>query len=69
MNLTEKDIKRFYNIWFNLLDYTNTKYKIVPEIKDLAHSSNVNPEDIAPIRDRLWMDNNTLNFTTGTHNS
>jgi len=60
MNLCEEDIKRFYNIWFNLLDYTNGKYRIAPKIKDLAHSSRVNPEDISPIRDRLWLDNSIL---------
>lgn len=60
MNLSENDVKRFYNIWFNLLDYTNAKYKIAPKIKDLAHSRRVNPEDISPIMDRLWIDNTIL---------
>ena len=60
MNLSEKDIKRFYNIWFNLLDYTNVKYNLSPKIKDLAHSSCINPEDISSIRDRLWSDNSVL---------
>lgn len=60
MNLREEDVKRFYNIWFNLLDYTNVKYKIAPKINGLAHSRRVNPEDISPIRDRLWIDNTIL---------
>lgn len=60
MKLSEEGIKRFYNIWFNLLDYTNTKHNIAPKIKDLVHSDRVNPEDISPIRDRLWLDNTIL---------
>lgn len=60
MNLSKEDVKRFYNIWFNLLDYTNIKYNIAPNIKGIAHSKHVNPEDISPIRDRLWLDNTIL---------
>ena len=72
MNLNEIDIKRFYHIWFNLLDYTNEKYKIAPQLKNLAQSKKVNPEDIAPIREKLWESNiildevvcsNPCNFT------
>lgn len=60
MNLSKEDTKRFYNIWFNLLDYTNAKYNVVPNFKDLVNSKHVNPENISPIRDRLWMDNTIL---------
>jgi len=67
MHLSEEDIKRFYNIWFNLLNYTNTKYKVVPKIKELSNSSCVNPEDITPIRDRLWMDNTILDDIVATN--
>ena len=67
MKLSEEDIKRFYNIWFNLLDYTNTKCNIAPKIKDLAHSSGINPEDISPIRDRLWLDNTILDDIVTTN--
>lgn len=67
MNLNEKDIKRFYNIWFNLLDYTNTKHKIAPKVKNIAHSKSVNPNDISPIRDRLWLDNSIIDDILATN--
>lgn len=67
MKLLEEDCLRFYNIWFNLLDYTNTKYKVTPNIKDLAHSTGINAEDISPLRDRLWMDNVILDEIVATN--
>lgn len=60
MNLGDDDVKRFYKIWITILDYTNNKYKVVPKFKDLAHSMNIHPEEIAPIKDRLWQDNTVL---------
>lgn len=60
MNLSDEDVKRFYRIWFTLLDYTNEKYKVIPKFKDLAHATNIHPEEIAPIKDRLWNDNSVL---------
>lgn len=60
MSLSQEDIIRFYNIWLNLLDYTNAKYKIAPKLKSLAKSSQVNPEDIFPIKNKLWNDNTVL---------
>ena len=60
MNLNEKDSRRFYNIWFNLLDYTNDKYKVAPNIIDLSDANNINPNDIAPIRNKLWSDKSIL---------
>jgi len=67
MKLSEEDIKRFYNIWFNLLDYTNKKYNIASNIKDLSSSCRVNPNDISPIRDRLWSDNTVLDDIVTTN--
>jgi hypothetical protein len=61
MNLSDTDVKRFYNIWFNLLDYTNEKYKVAPNIKNLAQSQNINPQDTLPIRNKLWNHNEILN--------
>ena len=60
MNLSEKDVNRFYHIWLTLLDCTNEKYKIVPKIEDLAHSTSIIAEDISPIRDRLWQDDSII---------
>lgn len=60
MNLNDIEIKRFYNVWFNLLDYTNKKYKVAPKIKNLAQSQNINPQDIVPIREKLWESNEIL---------
>lgn len=60
MHLCDTDVKKFYKIWFHLLDYTNSKYNIVPHIPKIANSGSVNPEEIAPIRDRLWADDTLL---------
>jgi len=60
MNLNEEDAKRFYNIWFKLLDYTNIKFNIVPDLNKLSHSTGINPKEISPIRDRLWLDNTVI---------
>jgi len=67
MNLNESDIKRFYNIWFNLLDYTNEKYKIDSNMKNLARSNKVNPQDIAPLREKLWENNEILDEVVYTN--
>jgi hypothetical protein len=60
MNLNETDIKRFYNIWFNLLDYTNEIYRVNTKVKNIANSDKVNPQDIAPLREKLWENNDIL---------
>lgn len=60
MNLSETDTARFYNIWLTLLDYTNSNYNIDANLKDLAHSSAINTEDLMPIKERLWKDDTIL---------
>lgn len=60
MTLDNEDIKRFYNIWFHLLDYTNEKYEIVPALKDISKSNSVSPEEIAPVRDKLWLNDKII---------
>lgn len=60
MNLNEIDIKRFYHIYFSLLDYTNEKYRITSKVKNLVTSDKVNPQDISPIREKLWENNEIL---------
>lgn len=57
MILTETDSKRFYKIWLNLLDYTNKKYRIEPKLKNLATSMNINPQELFPIKNKLWESN------------
>lgn len=56
MILSKRDSRRFYNIWFNLLDHVNEKLQMDPERTDLAHAESVDPAAIQPIRDRLWED-------------
>lgn len=60
MNLNDTDIKRFYHIWFNILEYVNENFNIVPELKNIHSMKNVNPQDIQPIRERLWRDDSIL---------
>ena len=52
--LTQDDAARFYKIFFNLIDYTNNKYRVVPKLKNISQTKNVDPNSITPIRDKLW---------------
>lgn len=60
MNLETQDIRRFYRIWMQLLDYTNKKCKVAQNIGKLSDKKTVNAEEIYPIRERLWQDDSVL---------
>ncbi|MCI0709051.1 MAG: hypothetical protein L0154_02715 [Chloroflexi bacterium] len=56
MHLAVKDVKRFYDIWFPLLDYVNKKHKLLPEFSKSVRNRTVSPEDAIVVRDVLWED-------------
>ena len=44
----------FFTLRNILLDYTNYKYKINPELEDLNDINNSEPEEVKEIREKLW---------------
>ncbi len=56
MHLTEKEVERFYGIWFPLLHYVNQHRKVVPSFPKEWRNAHVPPEVVVPIRNALWED-------------
>lgn len=54
MYLNENDIRKFYRIWFRILEYTNQKYEVAPKLKLVGTSRPIKPADVIPIRNVLW---------------
>ena len=66
MKLSEEEIRKFYRIWLNLINYTNNKYNLVPNYANQLRPGNIDPNVIAPIKDRLWLDNTILDEIIST---
>jgi hypothetical protein len=49
MYLSEDEAQIFYKLWLSLLDYTNNKYKLNPQLKKLVSPKSINPQDLIPI--------------------
>jgi hypothetical protein len=60
MYLLEDEAQIFYKLWLSLLDYTNKKYKICPKLKELKNSKSINPQDLSPIKNKLWENKNLI---------
>lgn len=60
MQLGEMEVKTFYNIWLSLLDFTNCKHNIVPELKITKNPKLLYPEQLLPIKDKLWEDESII---------
>jgi hypothetical protein len=56
MHLAEKEVERFYGIWFPLFHFVNQRRKIVPIFPKEWRNANVPPEVAVPIRNALWED-------------
>lgn len=56
MYLGECDAKRFYKIWLGLLDFTNKKHKIVPQLNQIVRADAVDLQGLIPIKNKLWED-------------
>lgn len=57
--LKEKDAKLFYKIYFALLEFTNNKYKIVPNLK-IYNKTGIDPTEIIGIVDEFWSNKDKL---------
>jgi len=57
--LSKKDAKLFYKIYFGLLEFTNNKYKINPNIK-IYNKNGINPYEIKPIVEMFWKNKDAL---------
>jgi len=60
MYLSEDEAQIFYKLWLSLLDYTNNKYKLNPQLKKLVSAKSINPQDLIPIKNKLWEDKNLI---------
>ena len=56
MHLTEKEVERFYTIWFPLLHFVNQHRNVVPSFPKEWHNAHVPPEVAVPVRNALWED-------------
>ena len=60
MHLGEVEVKRFYHTWLGLLDFTNRTRNIVPELKVSRDPKVLNPQQLLPIKDKLWEDESII---------
>lgn len=58
--IEESESRLFFVLKNLLLNYTNKKYNINKNIKDLIDISSGTPEDLIPIRNKLWSDDYIL---------
>lgn len=58
-HLSKKDAELFNKIFTALLEYTNTKYSMVPFIK-IYQNPYLNPDEIAPIIEKFWNNKNVV---------
>lgn len=58
MQLAPAQVTRFYQIWFSLLRFANTKRRVVDQSLLLGES--LNPNDAGLVRDVLWSDDQLL---------
>ena len=56
MKLSDKDGKRFYDLWLPLLDYVNEKRGVKSNLRDIRLSDHLNPNEIKEVSDVLWED-------------
>jgi hypothetical protein len=60
MYLGEMEAKNFYHIWLGLLEFTNQKHNIAPELKKLRGAKELNPQQLLPIKNKLWEDESII---------
>lgn len=58
-HLSKKDSELFDKIFTALLEYTNTKYRMLPFIK-IYQNPYLNPDEIAPIIEKFWNNKNVV---------
>lgn len=58
--IDKEDAMMFFALKNMLLDYTNYKYRINPELEDLMDINNSEPEEVKEIREKLWSNTNVI---------
>ena len=56
MKLSETDGKRFYDLWFPLLDYVNEKRGVNSNLKDIGFWDHLDLAEVKEVSDVLWAD-------------
>ena len=59
--LSKNDAKLFYKIYFALLEFTNNKYKIMPNLK-IYNKTGINPNFLEGIIEKFWENKNIIVF-------
>lgn len=54
MRLERSDAELFYQLWFPLLDFVNSKYHVCPEVETIDATQGVDVCDAKAIADYLW---------------
>lgn len=54
MRLEQSDAELFYQLWFPLLDFVNSKYHVCPDIDTIDQRQGVDAHDAKVIADYLW---------------
>jgi len=52
--LTSEQVKRFYQYWFGLLQFTNEEQRVVPSMLGKDFSEGIDTEDAGKICQYLW---------------
>lgn len=60
MTLSSEDSLLFYRLWFQLLDYTNRKYKISPKIKSFPIGGHLDPAEVHKVANAIWDDGSII---------
>lgn len=53
-HLTKKEKDFFYNLWLQLLDFVNRKYKVTESVINVANPLDNDPKVLRKVRDKLW---------------
>lgn len=60
MQLPPEQVKRFYDIWFELLHYVHEQRNLAPNFPDTPTEMSISPDDALQLRNALWADNALL---------
>lgn len=60
MQLLPEQVKRFYDIWFELLHYVHEQRNLAPNFPDTPTEMSISPDDALQLRNALWADNALL---------
>jgi hypothetical protein len=56
MNLSMREVERFYGIWLPLLHYVNVQRQLVARVPLAPGAETISPEDAGRLRQALWAD-------------